>query len=92
MSPRTGAAPIAREPVLVGIAQLEQRDAEPAEDTGKEPLALMIDAVREAALDAGTPALTTLRTPCGSSGACGRTRIRRGRLPKPWVARRRRPA
>ena len=33
-------------PVLVGIAQLEQRVSDPK--TGKEPLALMIDAVRAA--------------------------------------------
>lgn len=59
MSPRTGAAPISREPVLVGIAQLAQRDADPAEDTGKEPLELMVDAVREAAADAGAPTLAT---------------------------------
>ena len=42
-------------PVLVGIAQLEQRVGDPK--TGKEPLALMIDAVRAAAQDAGTDAL-----------------------------------
>ena len=45
------------QPVLVGIAQLEQRDADPVEGTGKEPLELMIDAVRAAAVDAGAPAL-----------------------------------
>ena len=45
------------QPVLVGIAQLEQRDADPVEGTGKEPLELMIDAVREAATDADAPAL-----------------------------------
>ncbi len=45
------------QPVLVGIAQLEQRDADPVEGTGREPLELMIDAVRAAAVDAGAPAL-----------------------------------
>ena len=44
-------------PVLVGVAQLEQRDADPASGTGKEPLELMIDAVHEAAADAGAPEL-----------------------------------
>ncbi len=40
-------------PVLVGIAHIEQRiNDSPAE--GKEPLALMIDAVRAAALDTGS--------------------------------------
>ncbi|MCY4057022.1 MAG: hypothetical protein OXG44_03375, partial [Gammaproteobacteria bacterium] len=41
------------EPVLVGVAQLEQRDADPVAGAGKEPLELMIDAVRAAAEDAG---------------------------------------
>ncbi|MYK45256.1 MAG: acetyl-CoA acetyltransferase [Gammaproteobacteria bacterium] len=45
------------EPVLVGIAQLEQRDADPVARTGKEPLDLMIDSVRAAAEDAGAPSL-----------------------------------
>ncbi|MDE0440833.1 MAG: acetyl-CoA acetyltransferase [Gammaproteobacteria bacterium] len=40
------------EPVLVGVAQLEQRDADPVAGTGKEPLELMIDAARAAAEDA----------------------------------------
>ena len=44
-------------PILVGIAQLEQRDADPVAGVGKEPLDLMIDAVREAAADAGAPTL-----------------------------------
>lgn len=44
-------------PVLVGIAQLEQRDADPARGIGAEPLQLMIDAVREAAADAECPAM-----------------------------------
>lgn len=38
-------------PVLIGIAQLEQRITEPG--TGKEPLELMIEAVRSAAEDTG---------------------------------------
>ena len=42
-------------PVLVGISQLEQRVADPAQ--AKEPLALMIDAVRAAAADAGSNSL-----------------------------------
>ena len=45
------------EPVLVGVAQLEQRDADPVAGRGKEPLELMIDAVRAAAEDAGAPDL-----------------------------------
>ena len=45
------------EPVLVGIAQLEQRDADPVTGTGEEPLELMIDAVRAAAEDAGAPGI-----------------------------------
>lgn len=47
------------EPVLVGIAQLEQRDADPVAGRGKEPLDLMIEAVEEAARDAGAPGLLT---------------------------------
>ena len=47
-------------PVLVGIAQLEQRVSDPK--TGKEPLALMIDAVRAAAQDAGSDALLAAAT------------------------------
>lgn len=42
-------------PVLVGISQLEQRSADP--ERAKEPLELMIDAVRAAAADAGSKAL-----------------------------------
>ncbi len=45
------------QPVLVGVAQLEQRDADPAVGRGREPLDLMIDAVRAAAEDAGAPGL-----------------------------------
>ena len=44
-------------PVLVGVAQLEQRDADPVAGMGKEPLDLMVDAVRAAAEDAGAPGL-----------------------------------
>ena len=44
-------------PVLVGVAQLSQRDADPVAGHGKEPLELMIDAVRTAAADAGAPQL-----------------------------------
>ena len=44
-------------PVLVGVAQIEQRDADPARGIGSEPLDLMIAAVREAAADAECPAL-----------------------------------
>ena len=44
-------------PVLIGVAQLEQRDADPVRGHGAEPLDLMIDAVREAAADAEAPAL-----------------------------------
>ena len=39
-------------PVLIGVAQIEQRHADPSAGIGKEPLALMIDAVRQAAADA----------------------------------------
>ena len=42
-------------PVLVGVAQIEQRIDDPK--TAKEPLALMIEALKAAALDAGCPAL-----------------------------------
>jgi acetyl-CoA C-acetyltransferase len=44
-------------PVLVGIAQNEQRPQDPTES--KEPLTLMLEAVRAAAEDAGAPALLT---------------------------------
>ncbi|MEM7079476.1 MAG: acetyl-CoA acetyltransferase [Pseudomonadota bacterium] len=42
-------------PVIVGVAQLEQRAADP--QAAKEPIELMIDAVRAAAEDAGSVAL-----------------------------------
>jgi acetyl-CoA C-acetyltransferase len=42
-------------PILVGVAQVLQRDDDPA--TAREPLALMVDAVRAAADDAGSRAL-----------------------------------
>ena len=60
------------EPVLVGIAQLEQRDADPVTGTGKEPLDLMIDAVRSAAEDAGAP---------GILAAADAVRVTRGMWP-----------
>ncbi|MEX0940977.1 MAG: acetyl-CoA acetyltransferase [Pseudomonadales bacterium] len=42
-------------PVIVGIAQTEQRITEPS--AGKEPIDMMVDAVRDAADDAGSLAL-----------------------------------
>ncbi|MDZ7669089.1 MAG: acetyl-CoA acetyltransferase [Gammaproteobacteria bacterium] len=42
-------------PILVGAAQLEQRIDDPL--TGREPIELMIDAVQQAAADAGAPDL-----------------------------------
>jgi acetyl-CoA C-acetyltransferase len=42
-------------PVIVGIAQVEQRITEPT--AGKEPIDMMVEAVRDAAGDAGNPAL-----------------------------------
>jgi len=47
--------PSDRAPVLVGVSQLEQRIDDPL--AAREPLDLMIDAVRLAALDAGAPSL-----------------------------------
>ena len=44
-------------PVLVGIAQNEQRPVDPK--ASKEPLALMLEALQAAAEDAGAPALLT---------------------------------
>ena len=52
-----GMSTSAFEPVLVGVAQLEQRHADPVAGTGKEPLELMIEAAREAAEDAAGPGL-----------------------------------
>lgn len=45
------------DPVLIGVAQLQQREADPAAGVGEEPLDLMIAAVRQAAADADAPAL-----------------------------------
>ena len=41
-----------RVPVIVGVAQVLQRDEDP--DAAREPLELMVDAVRAAADDAGS--------------------------------------
>jgi len=49
-----------RTPVLAGVAQVEQRELDPA--AGKEPLDLMVDAVREATLDAGARSLLQAAT------------------------------
>ncbi len=46
-----------RTPILVGVAQVAQRVADP--QLAKEPLTLMIEAARAAAEDAGAPALLT---------------------------------
>jgi acetyl-CoA C-acetyltransferase len=46
-----------RVPILVGVAQVLQRDGDP--DGAREPLALMIEAVRAAADDAGSRELLT---------------------------------
>ena len=45
------------DPVLIGVAQLAQRDADPVAGIGEEPLDMMIAAVRRAAADAEAPAL-----------------------------------
>ena len=45
------------DPVLIGVAQLQQRDADPVAGIGEEPLDMMIAAVRQAAADAEAPAL-----------------------------------
>lgn len=42
-------------PVIVGVAQLEQRISDPL--TGKQPIDMMVDAVRQAAADACNPSL-----------------------------------
>ncbi|HEY5644966.1 MAG TPA: acetyl-CoA acetyltransferase, partial [Pseudomonadales bacterium] len=57
-------------PVLIGIAQIEQRCDDPL--AAREPLALMIEAARAAAEDAGNPALL---------GAVGSVRVVRGIWP-----------
>ncbi len=57
-------------PVIVGAAQLEQRIQDPT--AGKEPIELMIDAVRQAAEDAGAPELL---------GRAGSVRVIRGVWP-----------
>ena len=44
-------------PVLVGVAQCAERNADPAAGIGREPLQLMIDAARAAAADAGSAKL-----------------------------------
>ncbi len=49
-----------RTPVLVGVAQVEQRGFDP--ETGKEPLDLMVDAVHEATLDADAKSLLKAAT------------------------------
>ncbi|MBV1906989.1 MAG: acetyl-CoA acetyltransferase [Pseudomonadales bacterium] len=47
--------PNANTPILIGVSQILQRITDPA--TGKEPLLMMLDAVRQAAEDAGNPKL-----------------------------------
>ena len=49
-----------RTPVLAGVAQVEQRVFDP--DAGKEPLDLMVEAVREATRDAGAKSLLQAAT------------------------------
>jgi acetyl-CoA C-acetyltransferase len=44
-----------RTPVIVGVAQVEQREDDPA--VAREPLALMLEAVRAAATDCGNPSI-----------------------------------
>ena len=44
-------------PVLVGVAQINQRQADPVAGVGREPLELMVEAVCAAAVDANAPAL-----------------------------------
>lgn len=44
-------------PVLVGVGQCAERNADPAAGIGREPLQLMIDAARAAAADAGSSGL-----------------------------------
>ena len=52
-----GAMPPDSTPVLIGVAQVNQRDVDPAAGVGREPLELMVEAVRNAAEDAGAPQL-----------------------------------
>jgi acetyl-CoA C-acetyltransferase len=59
-----------RTPVLVGIAQIEQRADDPR--TAREPLELMVEALKRAAEDAGSPALL---------GAANSVRVIRGVWP-----------
>ena len=47
----------ANTPVIVGVSQILQRISDPLE--GKEPLYLMLDAVRQAAEDTGNPGMTS---------------------------------
>ena len=49
-----------RTPVIAGVAQVEQRDF--GAEAGKEPLDLMVQAVGEAALDAGAQSLVQAAT------------------------------
>lgn len=44
-----------RTPIIIGVAQVEQREDNPS--TAKEPLDLMVEAVRKAAADTGNPGL-----------------------------------
>jgi acetyl-CoA C-acetyltransferase len=48
-------------PILVGVAQLEQRLKDDPRES-REPLALMVDAVRAAAADSGNPSITGAAT------------------------------
>lgn len=45
----------ANTPVIIGVAQIQQRLSDPLE--GKEPIDLMVDAVKAAAADSGNPGL-----------------------------------
>jgi acetyl-CoA C-acetyltransferase len=47
-----------RTPIIVGVAQIEQREDDPA--NAKEPLELMVEAVRAAAADCGNPKILEL--------------------------------
>jgi len=56
-----------RTPVLVGAAAVQQREYDPRQ--AREPIALMIEALRRAADDAGAPSLlaraSSIRVPRG---------------------------